>query len=158
MAHGIALALRQLGTARTGAYFSLAPFAGAILAVLLLDETVGPSLVVAGALMAVGLWLHLKSGTTTTTRTTRWITTTATAMTTTTGTTTRRGSTRTHRTVTRTTTPGWSTGTRTTLTCTTATRIDTKTPAGQGRRGGDVVRAVRAGSGSGPVRQPAGRP
>lgn len=50
---------RHLGAARTGAYFSLAPFAGAILAVVLLGEAVTIPLMVAGALMAAGLWLHL---------------------------------------------------------------------------------------------------
>jgi len=53
------LALRHLGTARTGAYFSVAPFFGAVLAVTLLGETVTPGLLVAGALMALGVWLHL---------------------------------------------------------------------------------------------------
>ncbi|OYV52907.1 MAG: EamA family transporter [Acidocella sp. 20-58-15] len=53
------LALRHLGTARTGAYFSLAPFVGAALAVLVLGEPLSGQLLVAGALMAAGLWLHL---------------------------------------------------------------------------------------------------
>ena len=53
------MALRRLGTARTGAYFSVAPFFGALLAVALLGEAVGPALLAAGALMAVGVWLHL---------------------------------------------------------------------------------------------------
>lgn len=53
------LGLRYLGTARTGAYFSLAPFIGAVLAVLLLHEPVSVNLLIAGALMAIGLWLHL---------------------------------------------------------------------------------------------------
>ena len=53
------LALRHLGTARTGAYFALAPFIGALLAVGVLGETVTIALLAAGALMAVGLWLHL---------------------------------------------------------------------------------------------------
>ena len=53
------LALRHLGAARTGAYFSLAPFIGAVLAVLLFDEPVSVQLLVAGALMGFGLWLHL---------------------------------------------------------------------------------------------------
>jgi drug/metabolite transporter (DMT)-like permease len=53
------LALRHLGTARTGAYFSLAPFIGAVLALVLFDEAVTVSLVAAGLLMALGLWLHL---------------------------------------------------------------------------------------------------
>jgi drug/metabolite transporter (DMT)-like permease len=53
------LALRHLGTARTGAYFSTAPFLGAMLAVVGLGEPVTIRLFVAGALMAVGVWLHL---------------------------------------------------------------------------------------------------
>lgn len=53
------LALRHLGTARTGAYFSTAPFAGALIAVPLLRESVTIQLIAAGALMAAGLFLHL---------------------------------------------------------------------------------------------------
>jgi drug/metabolite transporter (DMT)-like permease len=53
------LALRHLGTARTGAYFSTAPFAGALLAVPLLGESLTPLLAAAGLLMALGLYLHL---------------------------------------------------------------------------------------------------
>ncbi|AWN41495.1 DMT family transporter [Methylobacterium durans] len=53
------LALRHLGAARTGAYFSLAPFIGAVIAVALLREPVTMQLVVAGLLMGLGLWLHL---------------------------------------------------------------------------------------------------
>jgi drug/metabolite transporter (DMT)-like permease len=53
------LALRQLGTARTGAYFSLAPFIGALLALPLLGEALSFRLLAAGGLMAAGLWLHL---------------------------------------------------------------------------------------------------
>ena len=53
------LGLRHLGTARTGAYFSLAPFIGAAIAFVLLGEAVTAQLLVAGLLMAVGLWLHL---------------------------------------------------------------------------------------------------
>ena len=52
-------ALRDLGTARTGAYFSTAPFFGAIAAVLALGEPLTLQLVTAGALMAIGVWLHL---------------------------------------------------------------------------------------------------
>jgi drug/metabolite transporter (DMT)-like permease len=64
IAYGMSLtlfvvALRHLGTARTGAYFSVAPFFGAVLAVLWLGEPVTPTLLVAGALMALGVWLHL---------------------------------------------------------------------------------------------------
>jgi drug/metabolite transporter (DMT)-like permease len=53
------LGLRHLGTARTGAYFSVAPFVGAALAVLVLGEPVTLPLAIAGALMAGGIWLHL---------------------------------------------------------------------------------------------------
>lgn len=51
--------LRELGTARTGAYFSVAPFFGAVLAITLLGEAVSVPLLVAGALMALGVALHL---------------------------------------------------------------------------------------------------
>ena len=53
------LALRHLGAARTGAYFSTAPFLGALLAIALLGEPVTPQLAIAGLLMAIGLYLHL---------------------------------------------------------------------------------------------------
>ena len=53
------VALRHLGTARTGAYFSVAPFFGALLGVLMLSEPVTAQLLMAGALMAIGVWLHL---------------------------------------------------------------------------------------------------
>jgi len=52
------VALRGLGTARTGAYFSRAPFLGAAFAVALGAPVTLP-LLAAGALMAVGVWLHL---------------------------------------------------------------------------------------------------
>ncbi|WP_245452046.1 DMT family transporter [Mesorhizobium waimense] len=54
------LALRHLGTARTGAYFSLAPFIGAVLALALFREPITGQLAVAAALMGIGLWLHLR--------------------------------------------------------------------------------------------------
>lgn len=53
------LGLRHLGAARTGAYFALAPFIGAVLAVLFLGDPLTIHLIVAGSLMALGLWLHL---------------------------------------------------------------------------------------------------
>lgn len=53
------LALRELGSARTGAYFSVAPFVGAGLALLLQDDAITWQLVIAGGLMAIGVWLHL---------------------------------------------------------------------------------------------------
>jgi drug/metabolite transporter (DMT)-like permease len=53
------IALRHLGTARTGAYFSVAPFFGAALALTMLAERPGIEFWIAGALMALGVWLHL---------------------------------------------------------------------------------------------------
>ncbi|WP_374653846.1 DMT family transporter [Dongia sp.] len=53
------LALRHLGTARTGAYYALAPFIGAGTAILFLHEPVTAGFIAGGFLMAVGLWLHL---------------------------------------------------------------------------------------------------
>ena len=63
-AYGVSLALfvvglRHLGTARTGAYFSVAPFFGSLLAIVLLAEAIHFRLMVAGCLMAFGVWLHL---------------------------------------------------------------------------------------------------
>jgi drug/metabolite transporter (DMT)-like permease len=51
--------LRELGTARTGAYFSVAPFFGASIAVLVLGEPASLPLLAAGVLMAIGVVLHL---------------------------------------------------------------------------------------------------
>jgi drug/metabolite transporter (DMT)-like permease len=53
------LALRDLGTARAGAYFSAAPFVGALVAIILLAEPLTLRLGIAGALMGFGVWLHL---------------------------------------------------------------------------------------------------
>ena len=53
------LALRDLGTARTGAYFSTAPFAGALIALLFLGDPLTLQLGLAAALMAAGVWLHV---------------------------------------------------------------------------------------------------
>jgi drug/metabolite transporter (DMT)-like permease len=53
------MALRDLGTARAGAYFSVAPFYGAALALPLLGERPGPAFWAAAALMGIGVWLHL---------------------------------------------------------------------------------------------------
>lgn len=63
LAYGVSLALfvvglRHLGTARTGAYFSVAPFFGAELA-LASGEPITARLVAAGLLMGFGVWLHL---------------------------------------------------------------------------------------------------
>lgn len=62
--YGISLALfvralRLLGAARTGAYFAIAPFAGALISILLFGDRLNPSLLIAGAMMGVGVWLHL---------------------------------------------------------------------------------------------------
>ncbi len=53
------LGLRHLGTARTGAYFSLAPFIGALVSLAIFRDGLSLQLAIAGALMAIGLWLHL---------------------------------------------------------------------------------------------------
>jgi drug/metabolite transporter (DMT)-like permease len=53
------MALRDLGTARTGAYFSTAPFIGAVVAVIFLREPITTQLLAAGLLMGLGVWLHL---------------------------------------------------------------------------------------------------
>ena len=53
------LALRHLGTARTGAYFSAAPFVGAIVSLWLPGESPGLHFWIALSLMALGIWLHL---------------------------------------------------------------------------------------------------
>ena len=64
MSYGISLtsfvlALRHIGTARTGAYFSTAPFIGAALSLIILHEQPSALFWVAGGLMAMGVWLHL---------------------------------------------------------------------------------------------------
>jgi len=53
------LALREIGAARTGAYFSTAPFIGAVIGLVALHERLTMPLAIAGAAMAVGVWLHL---------------------------------------------------------------------------------------------------
>jgi drug/metabolite transporter (DMT)-like permease len=54
------VALRNLGTARTGAYFSVAPIFGVALSLILWPEL--PSLLfwVAAGLMALGIWFHIR--------------------------------------------------------------------------------------------------
>ena len=64
LGYGVSLALfvvslRYLGAARTGAYFSTAPFLGAVTAVIALGEPITAQLLAAGALMALGIWLHV---------------------------------------------------------------------------------------------------
>jgi drug/metabolite transporter (DMT)-like permease len=53
------LALRHIGTARTGAYFSIAPFVGAVIAFLFLGDKLTIGFGLAAVLMALGVWLHL---------------------------------------------------------------------------------------------------
>ena len=53
------LALRRIGTARTGAYFSTAPFVGAAVAVAVLGDSLSVSFYLAASLMGIGVWLHL---------------------------------------------------------------------------------------------------
>jgi drug/metabolite transporter (DMT)-like permease len=53
------LSLRHLGTARTGAYFSVAPFVGAVLSIMVLHEPFGAIFLVVAILMGAGMWLHL---------------------------------------------------------------------------------------------------
>jgi drug/metabolite transporter (DMT)-like permease len=53
------LALRGLGSARTGAYFSTAPFIGAAIAIAVFNEPLSISFVLCALLMAGGVWLHL---------------------------------------------------------------------------------------------------
>ena len=64
LGYGISLvmfvvALRYLGTARTGAYFAAAPFAGAVMSMLLFGERPGTMFWFAAMLMGIGIWLHL---------------------------------------------------------------------------------------------------
>ena len=64
VAYGVSLALfvlglRHLGASRAGAYFSIAPFVGALFSVLFLAEPVTWQLLAASSLMGLGVWLHL---------------------------------------------------------------------------------------------------
>jgi drug/metabolite transporter (DMT)-like permease len=52
-------ALRDLGAARTGAYFSTAPFIGAVVAVVAFEEPLTGRLVAGAGLMGIGVWLHV---------------------------------------------------------------------------------------------------
>lgn len=53
------LALRHVGAARTGAYFSIAPFVGAFVATLAFHDPITAQLVLAGLLMSIGIYLHV---------------------------------------------------------------------------------------------------
>src|SRR6266550_6292096 len=66
LSYGVSLALfvislRQLGTARTGAYFSTAPFVGALLSLLIFREQPTTAFIVSAGLMAIGVWLHVSA-------------------------------------------------------------------------------------------------
>ncbi len=54
------VALRNLGTARTGAYFSVAPLFGVVLSLALWPALPPVTFWIASALMALGVWLHLR--------------------------------------------------------------------------------------------------
>ena len=53
------ISLRGLGSARTGAYFSTAPFIGAAIAIAGFGEPASPAFWIAAGCMAAGVWLHL---------------------------------------------------------------------------------------------------
>lgn len=53
------LAMREVGAARTGAYFSTAPFIGAVIGLVFLQEPLTTALIAAGVLMSFGVYLHL---------------------------------------------------------------------------------------------------
>jgi drug/metabolite transporter (DMT)-like permease len=53
------LSLRGLGAARTGAYFSTAPFLGALLSLALFHDALSLKLLSAAVLMGIGVYLHL---------------------------------------------------------------------------------------------------
>ncbi len=54
------VALRHLGAARTGAYFSVAPLFGVTLSLVLWPELPPATFWIATALMALGIWLHVR--------------------------------------------------------------------------------------------------
>lgn len=53
------LGLRGIGTSRTGAYFSMAPFVGAALSILFFHDHFSVQLLIAAFLMGIGVYLHL---------------------------------------------------------------------------------------------------
>jgi hypothetical protein len=54
------VALRGLGTARTGAYFSVAPLFGVLVSLVLWPAVPGWTFWAATGLIAVGVWLHVR--------------------------------------------------------------------------------------------------
>lgn len=53
------MALRDLGNARTSAYFATAPFLGALLSLVIFREPVTATLALAALLMGIGVYLHI---------------------------------------------------------------------------------------------------
>jgi drug/metabolite transporter (DMT)-like permease len=56
------IGLRTLGTARTGAYFSVAPLFGVLVSLALWPQPPSALFWAAAGLMAVGVWLHIREG------------------------------------------------------------------------------------------------
>lgn len=54
------VALRDLGTARAGAYFAVSPLFGVVLSLAIWPQLPVPHFWAAAALMAVGVWLHVR--------------------------------------------------------------------------------------------------
>ncbi|KMZ12268.1 Permease of the drug/metabolite transporter (DMT) superfamily [Candidatus Burkholderia humilis] len=54
------IALRDLGTARTGAYFSVAPLIGVAISLAIWPALPNALFWIAAALMALGIWLHVR--------------------------------------------------------------------------------------------------
>jgi drug/metabolite transporter (DMT)-like permease len=54
------VALRTLGTARTGAYFSIAPLFGVVISLVLWPQPPSAAFWAAAALMGLGVWLHVR--------------------------------------------------------------------------------------------------
>lgn len=54
------MALRDLNTATVGTFFSIFPFTGAVLSVLILGEPITHQLLIAGILMAIGFWVCVR--------------------------------------------------------------------------------------------------
>jgi drug/metabolite transporter (DMT)-like permease len=54
------MALRYIGASGAGTFFSLFPFSGAVLSIVMLKEAITPQLLIAGVMMAIGLGFCLK--------------------------------------------------------------------------------------------------
>lgn len=53
------LSLRHIGTSRTGAFFSTAPFVGALMAIAIFREPITWNFAIAFILMGYGVWIHI---------------------------------------------------------------------------------------------------